>query len=207
MIIISNGIYPDLTSSQTTEQPLLKIQYDNTLEETEMAFKAYQTRYYKRKNISYTVAYCILIAASIFLIATNPSSMFGYIALVLCAAFLYHVWSNPMRVRKRIIEALKDIKQETYTAEFFDDRMEIDTVIQDEENEVKVKIDETADEENIAPIVSVYKFGIERLDFEETDDALMVCAARTNIYCFPKRCLSAEQEEKLRQILTEKADS
>lgn len=206
MIYISNGIYPDLSSSQEAEKPILTIQYDNTLEETEIALKAYQTRFNRTKNILYTIAYSFLIVASVFLIITNSTSIFGYIALALCAAFLYHVWSNPARVRKRIIDALKDIKQETYTASFFDNRMEINTIIEEEENEVKVKIDEEADDENIAPVVSVYTYGVERLDYVETDEALMICAAKRNIYCFPKRCLTAAQEEKLREILTEKSD-
>lgn len=41
---------------------------------------------------------------------------------------------------------------EEYTAAFYNDKIEIDTVIKPKANEVRVKIDEQADDEAISPL-------------------------------------------------------
>ena len=93
---------------------------------------------------------------------------------------------------------------EEYTAAFYDDKIEIDTVIKPKANEVRVKIDEQADDEAISPLKTTFVLGDDLLEFIENDESLLLVFNRQQIYCFPKRCLSVEQEDKVRDFLTEK---
>ena len=62
-------------------------------------------------------------------------------------------------------------------------------------------------EEDFQPIKSVFKFGEDMLDFVESDMSLLLILARRQIYCFPKRCLSDEQQTTIRDFLTKKLSS
>ena len=157
-----------------------------------------------KRNIFSIVAYSLITAAVIVSIVINPTSVFAYAALLFCAIGLIYSVTDRSRARKRTIDALRDMNPEDYTAAFYDDRIEIDTVIKPKANEVRVKIDEQADDEAISPLKTTFIIGQDLLEFIENDESLLLVFNRQQIYCFPKRCLSVEQEDKVRNFLTEK---
>ena len=137
-------------------------------------------------------------------IVINPTSVFAYAALLFCAVGLIYSITDRSRARRRTIDALRDMNPEEYTAAFYNDKIEIDTVIKPKANEVRVKIDEQADDEAISPLKTTFMIGDDLLEFIENDESLLLVFNRQQIYCFPKRCLSVEQEDKVRDFLTEK---
>lgn len=81
---------------------------------------------------------------------------------------------------------------------------EVSDIVDNGEN-----VDKTEDVENVVekedePIKSVFKFGEDMLDFVESDMSMLLILARRQIYCFPKRCLSDEQQTAIRDFLTQK---
>ena len=208
MIHISNGLLPDLGGTEqenaaavSSPEPVVSFSYDNTLEEIDVAMKAFQQKYKSKRGIFAIIAYALLSAAVLVSIIINPSSVFAYAALLFCAVGLVYSITDKSRARKRTIDALRDMDPEDYTAAFFDDRIEIDTVIKPKTNEVHVKIDEQADNEAISPLKTTFVIGDDLLEFLENDEALLLVFNRQQIYCFPKRCLSVEQEDKVREFL------
>ncbi len=202
------GLIPDLGSfndESMAPEPLLSFCYDNTLEEIDGALKSYQQKYGTKRRAVLLIAYCILTIASIVLIILDHKNILPYAALVFCVFNLYFNLTDKKRMRKKIIEAIKDTNPEDYTAAVYDDKIEINTIIKPKENEIKMD-EENNDIENIAPIKSVFIFGTDMLDFAENEDSLLLIAARRQTYCFPKRCLTKEQEDKLRDILIEKTE-
>ena len=149
-------------------------------------------------------AYSLITAAVIVSIVINPTSVFAYAALLFCAVGLIYSITDRSRARRRTIDALRDMNPEEYTAAFYNDKIEIDTVIKPKANEVRVKIDEQADDEAISPLKTTFMIGDDLLEFIENDESLLLVFNRQQIYCFPKRCLSVEQEDKVRDFLTEK---
>ena len=152
------------------------------------------------------VAYSLLTIAALAFVIFNVTNPVSWVALVICGYGLVYTATDKKRMRVKTIDALKDMNPEDYKATVYSDKIEIETMIRPKVNEVEVKIDEDADSENIAPIKSIFLFGQDMLDFEENDDALLLIAARRQIYCFPKRCMTKEQEEALRDIFETKLE-
>ena len=207
VVCISNGILPDFGElnenvDAVQSEPVVRFSYDNTLEEIDGAMKAFQQRFKSRRSIFMIVAYSLLTVAVIVAIVMAPDSIFAYAALLFCGFGLAYSLTDKKRARKKTIEALKNLDPEDYTAAFYDDRIEIDTIIKPKENEVQVKLDEEADSEVISPLRSTFILGQDLLEFIENDESLMLVFNRQQIYCFPKRCLSVEQENTVRDYLT-----
>lgn len=183
-------------------EPVVEFSYDNTLEEIDGAMKSFQQKYKNRRSLLSVAAYGILTAAVIVAIVLNPTSVFAYAALLFCGFGLVYSLTDKKRSRKKTIDALKDMNPEDYSARFFEDRIEIETVIRPKANEVHVKIDEDADEEIISPLKTTFIIGQDLLEFIENDESLLLVFNRQQIYCFPKRCLSLEQENAVRDYLS-----
>ncbi len=202
------GLIPDLSSYNESEAPeaLLEFSYDNTLEEIDGAMKSYQQKFGGKRRIVILIAYSVLTVAAIVLIILDHKNILPYAALIFCLFNLYFNLTDKKRMRKKIIEAIKDTNPEDYNASVYEDRIEIETIIKPKENEIKIEDEEAEEIVNISPVKSVFCFGKDMLDFAENEDSLLLIAARRQTYCFPKRCLSAEQEEQLRDILQEKTE-
>lgn len=208
MICISNGILPDLgdlnedKQPEKEETPLFEFSYDNTLEEIDGAMKSFQSRFKNRRHTLSVVAYAVIGAAVIVAIIMNPEQFFAYAALIFCLVGLFYSLTDKKRARAKTLEALRDMNPEDYKATFYGDRIEIETLIKPKENEVHVKIDEEADDEIISPLKTTFIPGSDLLEFIENDESLLLIFNRQQIYCFPKRCLSVEQEGAVRDYLT-----
>ncbi len=208
MICISNGILPDLgdlnedKQPKKEETPLFEFSYDNTLEEIDGAMKSFQSRFKNRRHTLSVAAYSVIGVAVIAAIIMNPEQFFAYAALIFCLVGLFYSLTDKKRARAKTLEALRDMNPEDYKATFYGDRIEIETLIKPKENEVHVKIDEEADDEIISPLKTTFIPGSDLLEFIENDESLLLIFNRQQIYCFPKRCLSVEQEGVVRDYLT-----
>lgn len=199
----------DMKSENKTEKdaaPIFEFSYDNTLDETDGAMKSFQKRFGRKKNRASLIAYICLSVAVIVGIIFNQGAVPLYIALAFCAFGLYYNITDQKRTRKHVLKALEDMNPEEYRCTVYSDRMELETIIKPKENEVDLKIDEEADEEIITPLKTVFRFGVDLLDFTENEESMLLIYNRRQIYCFPKRCLSGEEEDKIRDFLTEKLE-
>lgn len=206
VICISKGLLPDLGEEyeEQIESAVISFSYDNTLEEIDGAMKTYQQRFKNRKTVFASIAYTVLTIGVAVAIVLDPKNILAYGALLFCAWGLYYSLTDKKRTRKKTIEALKDMNPEDYKASFFEDRAEIETLVREKSNEISFKIDEEADENIISPLKNVFKFEDDILDFLENDEALLLIYNKRQIYCFPKRCLSTEQENMLRDFFERK---
>lgn len=199
------GLLPDLElAAEKQPEPLISFSYDNTLDEIDGAMKTFQQKFSGKRGILITAAYLLFLIAGIAALIIDYTQILAYAAICFCIYGLVYSLTDKSRMRKRTIEALKDMKPEEYNASFFEDRIELETIIKEKENEVNVKIDEEADEEIISSLKSVFVFETDMLDFAENDESLLLVYNRRQIYCFPKRCLSAQQEEQVRDFLNTK---
>lgn len=203
---------PDLAKMAQSEkkkeqEPIAKFSYDNTIDETDGAMKSFQKRFSKKRGRASIIAYLLLLVAVIVGIVFNPTAVPLYFALTFCAFGLFYSLTDQKRTRKRVIKALEDMNPEEYCCAIYPEKIELETVIKPKVNEVDLKIDEDADEEIITPLKTVFKFGEDLLNFSENDESLLLIFNRRQIYCFPKRCLTKDQEEKIRDFLIEKLES
>ncbi|MDE6732257.1 MAG: hypothetical protein K2J77_05205 [Oscillospiraceae bacterium] len=203
---------PDLSKMTSSEknknnEPIVKFSYDNTPDETDGAMKSFQKRFSKRRGSATIVAYSLLFVAVIVGIVFNPTAVPLYFAAAFCGLGLFYSLTDQRRTRKRVMKALEDMNPEEYCCAIYHDKIELETVIKPKVNEVNLKIDEDVDDEIITPLKTVFRFGEDLLNFSENEDSLLLIYNRRQIYCFPKRCLSAEDEETIRGFLIEKLES
>ena len=204
MIHISNGLLPDIENISPQPEELVSFSYDNTLDEIDGAMETFQKTFARRKGLLPMIAYGFFTFAIVVAIVINPTSIFAYAALLFCGFGFFYSITDSKRTRQKTIEALKDMNPEEYKATFYSDKIKVETIIKQKENEVNLKIDEEADDEIISPLESVFVFGSDVLDFAENDESLLLVYNRRQIYCFPKRCLTSEQENAVRKLLSEK---
>ncbi len=102
---------------------------------------------------------------------------------------------------------------DTYHCRLYDDKIEIETVIRPKEvtesanSEVTDNESEVSGSSEIQPIMSVFSFKEDMLDFAENHDSLLLVVARRQFYCFPKRCMTEEQQNIVRNHLLENTGS
>lgn len=203
---------------------LFELRYDARTDEIEAAYKAFQNKYTLKKRILYTFVYLIVLVLGVDLILKNPSGLPGYIATGLAAGILLFNWIKPLTIRKKLVQTLSSLDDETYTASFYDDKIEIETVIDkrapDEPTETVVltaagiytaeegsPADEAAKktEQTDEPVPkTVYRLSETELSFEEKDGLFFVFVNRSYIHTIPLRCLSEEQTGQIREYFSEK---
>lgn len=208
MIVISSSLLPDLNKEQKAKkgEPIASFSYDNTLDETDSAMRSFQQRFARKRSGLSIAAYSLLLLAVVIGIIMNPTAVPLYIALAFGVLGMIYTLTDKKRTRKKIINALKDMNPEEYHCTIYPEKIELETIIKPKENEVDVKIDEEKDEEIITPLKTVFKFGDDLLNFAENEDSLLLIFNRRQIYCFPKRCLSKEQEDAVRDFLYKKLE-
>lgn len=225
MISISNGLLPDLKAEELANKEKKKknqkiiadFSYDNTLEETDDAMKTFQKRFSSKRGKLSVIAYSLLAAAAITAIVFNPTQIVLYISLAFCIFGLVYTLTDKKRMRSRVLDTLSKMKPEDYHCTIYDNKIEIETIIRenednsDKEKNVSAENDaenpeeaEKSEEKPAEQIKSVFKFGEDMLDFIESERSLLLVLARRQIYCFPKRCLSDEQQNAVRDFLTKK---
>lgn len=203
---------PDLNKTVKSEkkkekEPIAKFSYDNTADETDGAMKSFQKRFSRKRGRASLIAYSLLTVAVAVGIVFNKNAAPLYFALAFCLFGLFITVTDQKRTRKRVIKALEDMNPEEYCCTIYPDKIELETIIKPKVNEVDLKIDEEVDDEILTPLKTVFKFGEDLLNFSENEESLLLIFNRRQIYCFPKRCMSREQEDIVRDFLIEKLES
>lgn len=200
---------------------LFQINYDASASEIETAYDAFQNKYMLRKKILYTIVYLIVLVLGVDLIIKNSSSPAGYIASGLSAGILLFNWIKPLMIKKKLVQTLSELNDETYSAAFYDDKIVIETIIDSSAETETIAITQSgvytveegseAEKEllrNPVPAEEIQKtvYNLSETDifFAEKNEVFMLFINRSYIHTIPARCLSAEEREKLRNYFSEK---
>ncbi len=209
---------------------LLKISYNMTLEEIEAGFRLFQKKYQLKRSILFTIVYGIALVLGVDFIIRDRTNFYGYILAGLAIGLIFWQWYRPVYIRKKMINTISSLAQEDYVSEFFQDRLEITTMILEEKSSEKsgqVAVADNADEEKSAEVstdvsdnveneeiqsdntddtvVTVLNFGTELMDALENEEMFLLFVNKSLIYIYPKRCLEETEQETLRNILKDKA--
>lgn len=200
---------------------LFSITFDAKTEEIAEAYTAFQNRYTLRKKIIYTVIYLIVVVLGVDLIIKNPTNLAGYIATGLAAGILIFNWIKPLTIKKKLIQTLSELNDETYVMSFYDDKLTVETIIDtsvetetvaittkgiytvEEGSEAqKELLENPVKEEEIQK--SVYNLSETEVFFEEKNGIFMVFLNRAFIQTIPLRCLSEDEQKLVRSYFSEK---
>ena len=200
---------------------LFQITFDATTEEIAQAYSAFQTKYTMRKRIIYTVVYIIVIVLGVDLIIKNPTGLPGYIATGLAMGILLFNWIKPITIKKRLLKTLSELNDETYVMSFYDNKLEVETIIDKTAETETVAItstgvytveegSEAAKELENNPVPeeevqkSVYNLSETEVCFMEKDGIFMVFLNRSLIQTIPVRCLSESEQTMVRNYFEDK---
>lgn len=197
-----------------------EIKYDNTLSEIETGYKLFQRKYMMKRNIIFTAVYTIAAAIGVdFIVHSfmegNYTNMAGYILLVIGLGMIFSTWARPYYARKKLMKTLESFGDEKYTAKFEDTRIVIDTEILPEEETETVAVTsmgvmtmdqdmEIPEEQEIKHDKTKIELRSNTLDSMETDELFLLFLNRSLIYIFPKRCLTDEEKNKVKNYFDDK---
>ncbi len=200
---------------------LFSITFDAKTEEIAKAYTAFQNKYTLRKKIIYTVVYLIVVVLGVDLIIKNPSNLAGFIATGLALGILLFNWIKPVMIKKKLMRTLSELGDETYVMSFYDDKLTVETIIDntaetetvaitshgvftvEEGSEAEKELMENPPkEEEIQK--SVYNLSETEVSFMEKDSIFMVFLNRAFIQTIPLRCLSEEEQQQVRNYFSEK---
>lgn len=196
MIPISSSLLPDFNgeSEKKANEPILKFSYDNTSAETDEALRTFRKMFGSKRGFIMIAAYIVMMIAAIVLIVFNPKQPVLYLAVGLCVVFLVLTVSAPSRKRKKIIKRMESMPPEDYECELFSDKIIIKTFIRENDGQPV---------ENPEPIIQLLPFhGEYMMDFTDNESAILLFVNGSTFFCFPKRYLTPEQQEKLKDILS-----
>lgn len=201
---MANSLLPDLGADQNKKKSdiIVEFDYDNTNAEIDGAMKTFQYRFSSKRGILSIIAYSLLLVAAVVMIVINPTMYLLYAALIVILGGLFLAVTAKKRMRKKVIQALESLPPETYHCRIFPDKIEIETIIRPKE-EINNDVSD-ADESESEPVMSVYDFSKGFLDFAENHDSFLLVVGGRQFHCFPKRCLSEEQQGIVRNTLFEK---
>lgn len=189
---------------------LLKISYDMELSEIEEGFKLFQKKYQFKRTVIFTIVYAIAAVLGIDMIARNYQNFYGYLLTGIGIGLVFMQWYRPVMIRKKLINTLSSMTQETYETEIFSDKIQITTTVLAEETEDNEQTDmqsaeDKAEQTKEERVTSTFFFGADYMDAMENEQMFLLFVNKSLIYIYPKRCLSEDQQDTLRRILTEKA--
>lgn len=196
---------------------LLKIKYSMTLDEIGEGFSLFQKKYQFKRNIIYTVVYLIALVLGVDFVIRDNANFYGYLLIGIAAGMTFLTWYKPVMIKRKLLATLSSLSEETYISEIYSDRIVITTVIQQDESadseeagEDKSAVSEQAgnsEEKQSEPTEDVTElfFGSDYIDALENDKMFLLFVNRRLIYLYPKRCLTDEEQERIRGLLTEKA--
>ena len=174
--------------------------------------KTFQYNFGSKRGILSIAAYSLLLVLVIVMLVINPTAYVLYAALLVCLGGFFLSVTAKKRMRKKVIQALDSMDPETYHCRLFSEKIEIETIIEhkekpeieDPENSMEDQKDQTEQSDENEPIMTVYDFNVGYLDFAENNDSYLLVVARKQFHCFPKRCLTEEQQEIFKNTLIDK---
>lgn len=197
------------------EEKLLQIRYSMNLDEISEGFKLFQKKYQMKRTIIFTVVYAIALVLGIDFLIRDYTNFYGYMLVGISIGLIFFDWYRPVIIRKKMIASISSLAEESYITDIFSSRIQITTEILNEEAEQK---DDEADgtensdsgeadnnDEQQENVVTNLYFGSDLLDAMENERMFLLFVNRSLIYIYPKRCLSDDEQNKLREIFTEKA--
>ncbi|MBQ7012945.1 MAG: YcxB family protein [Oscillospiraceae bacterium] len=175
-------------------------QYHIPYEMFKTAFTAFQRRYVYPRNylvIAVLVLACVIYTISILHSSATQQPLYGFVILC-CLVMCVFQWYNPRKIRRNLLEAVKEIEEDTYVLRIFPEYLEIGTRLpeeapSEEQAQADALFDDTPEEEISGSRIFYSKY----LKVTEYQDFFMAYQKKSMFYVIPK---SAFAEEELAQL-------
>lgn len=154
------------------------------------ACRLYQRRFLMWKS---WILEAVLVLLSVDFIVTafkDPSNMLVYFLLILCVVLLVMLIFHPLRIRRRVMDAVKEMGEIPYVAAMSEQEIVIQTWTEDPSEE-------------IPPTVLEYDKNMRVIEQEQF---FLICEGKERFYVLPKKALYDDQIFAMRHFLRQKLD-
>ena len=183
-------------------EPILKRQYHIPIEMFRSAFVAFQRKFVYPRN--YVMMGIFLLAGIIYAWQVTQCSEqqrpIYCMIVVFCILMIAFQWYNPRKIRRNLMDAVKEIENDLYECRIYPEYLEIGTILPDEElTEEQEQADalfEDAPQENFSGTRLHYSKAMKVLEYKEFFIVYMV---KVDFYVLPKKAFSEEEIKTLRE--------
>lgn len=160
------------------------------------AYKCYQKRFVFPKNRILQLVLLILAVDFGYHGAVNPNNKMAFFMLALCAALIFILWYNPRRMRRSVMDVIRETEKDEFIFSMDEEKMTFSTVpseyVQDIPND------------EIAPNPPTEIYFDKDLSVIEKHEFFLICRGKQVFYVLPKYALYDNQAEMVRLNLENK---
>lgn len=160
------------------------------------AYKSYQKHFIFPKNRIMQLVLLLLAVDFGYHGAVNPDNKLAFFLLALCVAMIFMLWYNPRKIRRSVMDVIREMDKEEYTFSMNTEKMTIRTVPAESIQDVP------SEEISFQPPTEIYYskdiFVLEKYEF------FLICRGKQVFYVLPKYALYDDQAEKMRCCFEEK---
>lgn len=184
----------DAPGAPADERPLFDFSYQITEEENREALALFQRKHTFPRCVVYTLIFTALFVFYLDALLKDSSYAAGYLLMAICLGAIAYTWYYPVKMRRQILRALEDIRDDTYVCTLYENRVEIKTVPPPDGNPER--------QEPLEPTRLV--FGVSRLYVVENERMFMLHVKRELIYILPKRRMGDDQIKQAARLFSER---
>ena len=145
-------------------------------------FECFQKKFLLKRGRVMLVLFFILFMSFVASAVVNPSNKTAYVLMMVCLAAMFMLWYNPRKQKRMVLDAVRELEFEQFTAS-------------NDGKVLRIRICQTDDEEERIPesrIVMATAY------VQAFDEFYLVCDEKKMFYILPKSALAspaAEQPE------------
>lgn len=199
-------------------RPLLSRSYHIPLSMFDDAFRNFQKKYVYPQNIFISVIFLAIAGVYVHAAVKDNTQTLAYLLIAVCLGLVTVRWYRTFKLRRSVHEALKDVEQDTYELNVYEEGMVIRTMdapqpdygteeapaAEPEEPEDKAGNgfqqlfpEEPVQRDPVPPTELPFGTGMKLLEFPEY---FMAYVVKQNFYVIPKKDFSDEEIAQLKQL-------
>lgn len=183
----------------------MKKEYSISFDMFRKAYSVFQKKYVYPKSYLFMALFLVIAVIYIFAAVKDTSNTFTYVLIFLCLAMAFREWYNPRKIRRTLVDTVREMGDVTYMLKVKEESIEIETVmtqtiidapdsdvLTEEETDDYSEIDELP-EKSVIPINS-------DLTVQECDEFFLLYIKKQMFYIVPKLGFDDSELEIMRNL-------
>jgi len=174
----------------------------NTFREGYLAF---QKKYIYVKSYIFMGIFTLLAADFIYAAVKDPKNYFAYLLIVICLSLAFREWYNPRKIRRSLVDTVKELGEPVYKIGVGESFVDISTVsvpdgIEEETGEGETEPDESSVSEKSDLPEPTRIPADEKMNILEYDEFFLLIYGKAVFYIIPKENFEEKELEVIRNI-------
>ena len=178
------------------DEALVKKRYSIPYELFGEAFTVFQKKFVFPRNRIMSVLLLILAAGNVLNIMYGKGETIGYVLVLVCIALAFINWYNPRKLKRNLMESVKEIENDVYTLTIYPERIVIGTVLEPEKEKEPEEYEEVFGEIPVKEDIADTEIYLNKnVKVIERKNFFMIYIKKSMFYVVPKEPLTQEEIE------------